>query len=97
MNLPALTIAAIMIIPGSVTPVYSKSVANKIQYQIQSRLEAGEKPNKLINEKSPYLLQHAFNPVDWYPWGEEAFELAAQTDKPNFHECQAAICNNQSQ
>src|SRR3972149_1792557 len=33
-----------------------------------------EKPNRLINEKSPYLLQHANNPVDWYPWGEEAFE-----------------------
>ena len=32
-----------------------------------------QKPNRLINEKSPYLLQHAYNPVDWYPWGEEAF------------------------
>ena len=40
----------------------------------------GEKssPNRLINEKSPYLLQHAHNPVDWYPWGEEAFEKAKQ-------------------
>lgn len=35
-----------------------------------------KKPNRLINEKSPYLLQHAYNPVDWYPWGEEAFERA---------------------
>ncbi len=32
--------------------------------------------NKLINEKSPYLLQHAENPVNWYPWGDEAFERA---------------------
>jgi hypothetical protein len=32
--------------------------------------------NRLINEKSPYLLQHAYNPVDWYPWGKEAFEEA---------------------
>lgn len=32
------------------------------------------KPNHLIDEKSPYLLQHAYNPVEWYPWGEEAFE-----------------------
>jgi uncharacterized protein YyaL (SSP411 family) len=31
------------------------------------------KPNRLISEKSPYLLQHAYNPVDWFPWGEEAF------------------------
>ena len=36
----------------------------------------------LINEKSPYLLQHAHNPVDWYPWGEEAFEVAKKTQKP---------------
>ena len=34
--------------------------------------------NKLINEKSPYLLQHAHNPVNWYPWGDEAFELATR-------------------
>ncbi len=40
------------------------------------------KPNRLINEKSPYLLQHAHNPVEWYPWGEEAFELARTEDKP---------------
>jgi len=40
------------------------------------------KPNRLINEKSPYLLQHADNPVDWYPWGEEAFEKAKKEDKP---------------
>ncbi|MEJ2127680.1 MAG: thioredoxin domain-containing protein [Woeseiaceae bacterium] len=39
-------------------------------------------PNRLARETSPYLLQHADNPVDWYPWGEEAFELARQTGKP---------------
>ena len=39
-------------------------------------------PNHLIREKSPYLLQHAHNPVDWYPWGEEAFEKARREDKP---------------
>ena len=38
--------------------------------------------NKLINETSPYLLQHAHNPVDWYPWGEEAFARAKAGDKP---------------
>ncbi len=41
-------------------------------------------PNKLVNEKSPYLLQHAYNPVVWYPWGEEAFSKAANEDKPIF-------------
>ncbi len=39
-------------------------------------------PNRLINETSPYLLQHANNPVDWYPWGEEALERARAEDKP---------------
>jgi len=40
------------------------------------------KPNKLINESSPYLLQHAYNPVDWLPWGTEALSLAKELDKP---------------
>lgn len=39
-------------------------------------------PNRLIHEKSPYLLQHAYNPVDWYPWGEAAFAKAKAEDKP---------------
>ena len=38
--------------------------------------------NRLIGEKSPYLLQHAHNPVDWYPWGDEAFERAKKENKP---------------
>ncbi|HZT60476.1 MAG TPA: thioredoxin domain-containing protein [Pyrinomonadaceae bacterium] len=38
--------------------------------------------NRLINETSPYLLQHAHNPVDWYPWGEEALEKSKREDKP---------------
>ena len=41
-----------------------------------------DKTNRLIREKSPYLLQHARNPVDWYPWGEEAFARARREDKP---------------
>ncbi|MEM3670214.1 MAG: thioredoxin domain-containing protein [Thermoprotei archaeon] len=44
----------------------------------------GRKPNRLINETSPYLLQHAFNPVDWFPWGQEAFDKAKREDKPVF-------------
>ena len=43
-----------------------------------------KRANRLINEKSPYLLQHAYNPVDWYPWGEEAFKKASDEDKPIF-------------
>lgn len=41
-------------------------------------------PNRLIHQKSPYLQMHAENPVDWYPWGEEAFELAKKRDVPVF-------------
>ena len=40
--------------------------------------------NRLKNEKSPYLLQHKDNPVDWYPWCDEAFEKAAEEEKPVF-------------
>ncbi|MHA2294415.1 MAG: thioredoxin domain-containing protein [Candidatus Hodarchaeales archaeon] len=49
-----------------------------------SQFDHKKHPNKLINEKSPYLLQHAYNPVNWYPWGEEAFEKARKSDKPIF-------------
>ena len=45
-------------------------------------MEPTGKPNHLINESSPYLQQHAHNPVDWYPWGPEALEKARQEDKP---------------
>lgn len=40
--------------------------------------------NRLKNEKSPYLLQHASNPINWYPWGAEAFDRAKLEDKPIF-------------
>src|ERR1700710_1663503 len=40
--------------------------------------------NRLAKEKSPYLLQHAHNPVDWYPWGDEAFAAAKKQNKPIF-------------
>ncbi|HKV37103.1 MAG TPA: thioredoxin domain-containing protein [Pyrinomonadaceae bacterium] len=45
-------------------------------------MEQAEHTNHLINESSPYLLQHAHNPVDWYPWGEEAFAKARGENKP---------------
>ena len=38
--------------------------------------------NQLIHETSPYLLQHAHNPVDWYPWGEQALQKAKAENKP---------------
>jgi len=50
-------------------------------------------PNRLAQETSPYLLQHAQNPVDWYPWGEEALERARQEDKPIFLSIGYAACH----
>lgn len=52
-----------------------------------------EIPNRLINEKSPYLLQHAYNPVDWYPWGGEAFQKAKDEDKPVFLSVGYSTCH----
>ena len=50
-------------------------------------------PNRLNKEKSPYLLQHACNPVDWYPWGKEAFEAARREDKPIFLSVGYSTCH----
>ncbi len=49
--------------------------------------------NQLIHEKSPYLLQHAENPVDWYPWGEEAFAKARRENKPIFLSIGYSTCH----
>jgi uncharacterized protein YyaL (SSP411 family) len=49
--------------------------------------------NRLVRERSPYLLQHAHNPVDWYPWGEEAFARARTEDKPIFLSVGYATCH----
>ena len=49
--------------------------------------------NRLIKESSPYLQQHAHNPVDWYPWGSEAFEQAKEEDKPIFLSIGYSTCH----
>ena len=56
-------------------------------------MSSNRKPNRLINEKSPYLQQHAYNPVDWYPWCEEAFEKAKKEDKPIFLSIGYSTCH----
>ena len=50
-------------------------------------------PNRLANETSPYLLQHAHNPVDWYPWGEEALAAANAAQKPILVSIGYAACH----
>ncbi len=55
--------------------------------------EGIRQPNRLAHEKSPYLLQHAYNPVDWYPWHPEAFAKAKSEDKPVFLSVGYATCH----
>ena len=52
-----------------------------------------KKANRLINESSPYLIQHAYNPVDWYPWSDEALERARREGKPIFLSIGYAACH----
>ena len=63
-------------------------MANSTEYKNE-----GQAPNRLIHEKSPYLLQHAYNPVDWYPWGDEAFEKAHKEDKSIFLSIGYSTCH----
>src|SRR5436309_5601199 len=56
-------------------------------------MSSERQPNRLINEKSPYLLQHAYNPVDWYPWGNEAFQKAKIENKPIFLSVGYSTCH----
>ena len=55
--------------------------------------KTSQNTNRLIEEKSPYLLQHAHNPVDWYPWGDEAFAKAKAEDKPIFLSIGYSTCH----
>ena len=60
---------------------------------ITSNPSSQHKPNRLAREKSPYLLQHAYNPVEWYAWGDEAFEKAKTEDKPIFLSIGYSTCH----
>ncbi len=59
----------------------------------QSRTEKPDSHSRLRNETSPYLLQHADNPVNWYPWGQEAFERAKEENKPVFLSIGYSTCH----
>ncbi len=60
---------------------------------MQNASETQRRPNRLIKEKSPYLLQHAYNPVDWYPWSQEAFDKAKAENKPVFVSIGYSTCH----
>jgi uncharacterized protein YyaL (SSP411 family) len=60
---------------------------------VQAKSEKDRKPNRLIREKSPYLQQHGYNPVEWYPWSDEAFAKAKAEDKPVFVSIGYSTCH----
>ena len=76
--------------PGSQKTKSSSHPNDSVTRSTQNHLQ---KPNRLINEKSPYLLQHALNPVNWYPWGKEAFEKASKEKKPIFLSVGYSTCH----
>jgi uncharacterized protein YyaL (SSP411 family) len=74
--------------------VFQKSRGQANVSQEKDSVAAASQPgNRLIHERSPYLLQHAHNPVDWYPWGEEAFEKARRENKPIFLSVGYSTCH----
>jgi hypothetical protein len=64
--------------------IHADIVQNTVENYLHQNQAAGNKPNRLIQQSSPYLLQHAYNPVQWYAWGKDAFEQARQQNKPIF-------------
>jgi uncharacterized protein YyaL (SSP411 family) len=76
----------------SLNTALTQKIFSLIQVGILMK-EKGKRPNQLINEKSPYLLQHAYNPVNWHPWGDEAFERARKEDKPIFLSIGYSTCH----
>lgn len=66
---------------------------NTIADFITKGINEGKSSNALLKEKSPYLLQHAFNPVHWFPWGSEAFEKARKENKPIFLSIGYSTCH----
>ena len=90
--LRALTLAALLSIVFGV-PVKAENYAPHSNQQANRAEHTAAKANHLVNEKSPYLLQHAYNPVDWYPWGDEAFAKAQKEEKPIFLSVGYSTCH----
>ncbi len=78
---------------GSCLQASAEIKQNTVEQYLQQKKREGKKPNHLINQSSPYLLQHAYNPVNWYPWGEEAFARARKEHKPIFLSIGYSTCH----
>jgi len=73
--------------------IHADIVQNTVENYLHTNQAAGNKANSLIHQNSPYLLQHAYNPVQWYAWGEDAFEQARQQNKPIFVSIGYSTCH----
>lgn len=80
-------------IAGAKEAIKQITVNNYLQQAAAQAGNEGRKANNLINESSPYLLQHAYNPVNWYAWGDAAFEKAKKENKPIFLSIGYSTCH----
>src|SRR5262245_21643764 len=76
----AIALVASCVLAVSLSPAVEEP-KDKEKPKVKEKEKEKGKPNRLAKESSPYLLQHANNPVDWYPWGPEAFERAKKENK----------------
>jgi uncharacterized protein YyaL (SSP411 family) len=85
-------LAAVCLLVGWVdlTPLVSET---EVAGPSPTMADQSRRPNRLIREKSPYLRQHAYNPVDWFPWGDEAFAKARKENKPIFLSIGYSTCH----
>ncbi|KAI8081745.1 uncharacterized protein BX664DRAFT_341183 [Halteromyces radiatus] len=84
---------ASLLLHSSPTTLRANSSFPYRSFHSSSILKSSSTANRLIHEKSPYLLQHAHNPVDWYPWGKVAFEKAKIENKPIFLSIGYSTCH----
>ncbi len=80
-------------IAGAEEGIKQITVNDYLQQAAARAGKEGRKANNLINESSPYLLQHAYNPVNWYAWGDAAFEKAKKENKPIFLSIGYSTCH----
>ena len=91
---PRIAAAAVILVQCLLLALGSTLAAGAREAIAQTPSAAASRPaNRLAGEASPYLRQHAYNPVDWYPWGQEAFEKARREGKPIFLSVGYATCH----
>ena len=89
LSIGLLTVMCVWWSRGTAEPAALPTAAERAQLPP----DGGPHYNRLVFERSPYLLQHATNPIDWYPWGEEALSRARQEDKPIFLSIGYSTCH----